>query len=132
MKTTGITVTEVSSEFVKKHSCRSYNSKLWEEIINRFDKYGKTKWYHAPAQGGYAYDRFYAQYTIPEGLMLFSEIGYSSSLSGSGFVKVAILNGEINKRYFGENNESIKNTKEGRAWLKDNVCKYGVAISNCI
>jgi hypothetical protein len=133
MKPTGIKVIEVSADFVKAHSCREYNPKEWDNTVNRFNKYKDVKWYYAEPQGGYAYERFYCEYTIEEGLRIFNKVSYSSCLSGGGFIRIVIINGEIYRNGFGvEGNDSIVNTKEGRKWLRDNICKYGIAVANGI
>lgn len=79
----------LTKEEIINHPTREYNPLAWEDRINRMDKFKDCQFYIAE-RDFYEYDRFYATYTIPEGLRLLNSISYSSSLTNNGFRKVHI------------------------------------------
>lgn len=132
MKNTGIKVTEVTREFVRENPDNvAYNARVWYEKVDGYAKYADVKFYHAAPQNGTAYDRFYVQYKIGEGLFLFGSLAMTSSLTNAGFARVVVINGEIQVNGFGnDGSERVVNNREGRKWLVDNLCKYGVVVTN--
>jgi hypothetical protein len=50
--------------------------------------YKDVVFYHVPKGDGYDYDRYYVEYTLPEGLRLFSDFGYSGRLTSGGFYRL--------------------------------------------
>lgn len=69
---------------------REYNPTEWDNIINRYLKYKNLTFYVARPQRGYSYNRYYAVYEIPEGIILLGSVSYSSCLSNNGFCRVTI------------------------------------------
>lgn len=83
-------VEKITEEQIRQEG-RDYNASEWDDIITRFAGYGKTTFYKALPQRGYAYTRYYAAYTI-EGINLFKEVSYISCMTNSGFAIITIDN----------------------------------------
>lgn len=79
------TMRMISESDVRNSDDKNYNEAVWNERITSLAKYDNVLWFVAEAGGGYDYDRYFVEYTLPEGLRLFSDFGYSSSLSSRGF-----------------------------------------------
>jgi hypothetical protein len=79
------TMRMISESDVRNSDDKNYNEAVWNERITSLAKYDDVLWFVAEAGGGYDYDRYFVEYTLPEGLRLFSDFGYSSSLSSRGF-----------------------------------------------
>ena len=75
----------ISESDVRNSDNKEYNEAVWNERITSLAKYDNVLWFVAEAGGGYDYDRYFVEYTLPEGLRLFSSFSYSSSLSSGGF-----------------------------------------------
>lgn len=69
---------------------RGYNPTIWDEKIDRFSSLKGIEFYKAEPQRGYDYTRYFAKYTLPEGLTIFKSVCYSSTLSNAGFSRVII------------------------------------------
>jgi hypothetical protein len=50
--------------------------------------YKDVVFYIAPKDEHYSYDRYFVEYTLPEGLRLFSDFGYSGSITNGGFYRL--------------------------------------------
>ena len=79
------TMRMISESDVRNSDNKEYNEAVWNERITSLAKYDNVLWFVAEAGGGYDYDRYFVEYTLPEGLRLFSSFSYSSSLSSGGF-----------------------------------------------
>jgi hypothetical protein len=88
--TQGVKAIKMTAEQVKADSAREYNASIWEQNVNRYSNYDDVQFYKVSKDDVYAYDRFYVVYTLPEGLRLLADFGYSSSLTSGGFYKVLI------------------------------------------
>lgn len=75
----------ISESDVRNSDNKEYNEAVWNKRITSLAKYDNVLWFVAEAGGGYDYDRYFVEYTLPEGLRLFSDFGYSCSLSNRGF-----------------------------------------------
>jgi len=81
--------TIITTEDLRNCDGRDYNPQVWESNINRMTQnYKDVVFYHVPKGDGYDYDRYYVEYTLPEGLRLFSDFGYGSSLTSGGFYRL--------------------------------------------
>lgn len=81
--------TIITTEDLRNCDGRNYNPQVWESNINRMiENYTDVVFYHVPKGDGYDYDRYYVEYTLPYGLRLFSDFGYSASLTSGGFYRV--------------------------------------------
>jgi hypothetical protein len=67
---------------------REYNPQTWERNINNMLKYSDVIFYQVKPDEHCQYHRYYCEYTLPEGLRLFSSFGYSSSLTNGGFYRL--------------------------------------------
>ena len=81
----GVKAIMMTAEQVKADSAREYNQQVWEQNVNRYSKYDDVQFYKVCRDEVYAYDRFFVVYTLPEGLRLLGDFGYSSSLTNGGF-----------------------------------------------
>jgi hypothetical protein len=81
--------TIITTEDLRNCDGRDYNPQVWETNINRMTQnYKDVVFYHVPKGDGYDYDRYYVEYTLPEGLRLFSDFGYGGSLTSGGFYRL--------------------------------------------
>lgn len=141
-------IIEVTAEEIINSSAREYNPAIWEEKVLSYSKYKGVQYFKDMDEN----EKFYVKYGIKEGLIFFSEISYVSCMHSGGFTRLLIVEGRYApselredsrfakitpttciayKRGFGEDGESrVVNSKEGRKWLVDNICKYGVAVTN--
>jgi hypothetical protein len=89
--TQGVKAIRMTAEAVKADSARDYNPSIWERNVDSYSKYSDVEFYKVNRDEIYGYDRFYVVYTLPEGLRLLSDFGYSSSLTSGGFYLAYIL-----------------------------------------
>jgi hypothetical protein len=81
--------TIITTDEIRNCDGRDYNPQVWETNINRMvTNYKDVVFYYVPKGDGYDYDRYYVEYTLPEGLRLFSDFGYSGSLTSGGFYRL--------------------------------------------
>jgi hypothetical protein len=81
--------TIITTEDLRNCDGRDYNPQVWETNIKRMTQnYKDVVFYHVPKGDGYDYDRYYVEYTLPEGLRLFSDFGYGGSLTSGGFYRL--------------------------------------------
>jgi hypothetical protein len=81
--------TIITTDEIRNCDGRDYNPQVWESNIKRMvTNYKDVVFYHVPKGDGYDYDRYYVEYTLPEGLRLFSDFGYSGSLTSGGFYRL--------------------------------------------
>ncbi len=134
-----LTVTKMTIEQMLDNEAKSYNERIWKEKVNGYAKYPKCQFYTIPADGKiYSYDRFFVTYQIPEGIILFSDFGYSSSITNNNFCAVFIReNGLYFNIYTSEiivNEKSgrIENSKEGRKFMAHQSKGFDTIWSNNI
>lgn len=132
MKSTQIKVVELSNEEMLNHTGKEYNPATWKQRVESMIARG-AKFYEAKPDKHYSYSRFFTEYRIPEGLYFLNDFSpYSSSLTSHGFARAYIIDGEIFTKGFGKDgDERVVNTKEGRKWLVENICKH-VMVTNCL
>ena len=81
--------TIITTDEIRNCETRNYNPQIWDSNINRMlERYKDVVFYHVPKGDGYTYDRYYIEYTLPDGLRLFSDFGYGSSLTSGGFYRL--------------------------------------------
>jgi hypothetical protein len=81
--------TIITTEDLRNCDERNYNPQIWERNINNMTaNYKDVVFYHVPRCNVYDYDRYFVEYTLPEGLRLFDSFGYSSSLTNGGFYRL--------------------------------------------
>lgn len=136
MKKENLNLKVVSLEEMKKHESGNYNREVWLEKIDRILSYDKDAVFYIQEKDPvFSYDRFFVTYKIEsEGLLMFTDFGFSSSINSIGFIRIHITkNGEVYTFKF-ESEEGeffrVKNSKEGRKWLSENVCSKGFYITN--
>lgn len=99
----GIYLSPLTEEEIRSESIRSYNPSVWDDRISRFMKQEDVQFYKLPRGNGYDYDRYYAVYTINEGIRLLNSVSYSSSLNSTGLCEVTIDPfGGLRRLFFGE------------------------------
>jgi hypothetical protein len=75
-------------EQIRNCKGREYNPRVWDNNIDRMAKYTDVVFYHVPRGDGYEYDRYFVEYTLPDGLRLFTSFGYSSTMTSGGFYRL--------------------------------------------
>ena len=79
----------LTTDEIRNCSGRNFNPWTWDENINSMiDKYTDVIFYLVKADEIYSYDRYFVEYTLPEGLRLFGSFGYSSSITNGGFYRL--------------------------------------------
>jgi hypothetical protein len=109
--------TIISTEQIRNCETRAYNPSEWDRAIDRFLKFQEVKFYHVPKGDGYDYDRYYAEYLLPEGLRLFNSVSYSSTLCNSGFGRVDIANITEDGKTFSDLLDLVSENKMDEAQL---------------
>jgi hypothetical protein len=110
---------KLTVEEIKNNDAKSYNESVWVRKIDTLVSAVKdVQFYMLPKDDVYAYDRFFASYTIPEGIRLFNSFDYSSMLSNAAFNWITIdENGAFEMFKLG-----MPNTDKGRELMVD-LCK---------
>ncbi len=93
---------KITTEELLQDERREYNPQTWEQMVNRMLKYGDTEFYVEKKEDSpYDYDKHYAVYTLPEGIRILNQIGYSGSIHNGGFAQAIISSdGQVFKREF--------------------------------
>lgn len=78
----------LTADEIRNCDGRNYNPTIWEQNVNDMLKYDDVVFYHVPRGNGYDYDRYYCEYTLPEGLRLINPFGYSAMISDRGFSRL--------------------------------------------
>ena len=79
----------LSVEEIRQCDGRNYNPQVWERNINRMlDNYKDVVFYKVDKDDLYSYDRYFVEYTLHEGLRLFGDFSYSSSMTSGGFFRL--------------------------------------------
>jgi|LakMenE01Jun11ns_1017448.scaffolds.fasta_scaffold9546686_2 hypothetical protein len=79
----------LTTEEIRNCDGRNYNPQTWENKINKMvENYKDVVFYFVPKCEIYHYDRYFVEYTLPEGLRLFSSFGYSGSITNGGFYRL--------------------------------------------
>lgn len=118
-QTQGVKAIKMTAEQVKADSKREYNPRLWEQRVDFYIKYEDVQFYKVSKDKRYSYDRFFVVYTLPEGLRLLADFGYSSALSSGGFYPAFISTLDI---IFDDNGDisEYKMLEEGHVYIKIN------------
>ena len=80
--------TILTTEEIRNCEGKNYNPQIWDENIDSMMKYTDVVFYHVPKGDGYDYNRYFVEYTLPEGLRLFKSFGYSGSITSGGFYRL--------------------------------------------
>lgn len=83
-----IKVTRVSETFVRNHDTKNYNEGAWNKQVDRILNYKDVEFYIAEKDNVYDYDRFFVEYTLPEGLRLWKDFGYGGGITNGGFYRL--------------------------------------------
>lgn len=79
----------LTTDEIRSCEGREYNPQSWETNIDRMvDNYKDVVFYHVAKGNGYDYDRYFVEYTLPEGLRLFGSFSYSNSITSGGFYRL--------------------------------------------
>lgn len=79
---------------------RSYNPQEWDKKIDRMLKFKDVLFYFVPKGDNYEYDRYFVEYTIPEGIRLFATCDYTSTISNGAFFSILKQNVSVNGETF--------------------------------
>lgn len=132
MKTIKLALKKLTNVELLNDNNREYNPGEWAKMVNRYSNYG-AEFYKVDKDDTYDYDRFYAVYSLPEGLRLFSPIGYGSMVHNGGFktVNLFLEDGEIVVFGFGDNGcGSAANTPKNRAILSKSSVERGAIYTS--
>lgn len=89
--TTNMKAIRMTTEEIRNCNGKDYNPQVWSANIDRLTKWcSDVQFYMAPKGEGYEYDRYFVEYTLPDGLRLFDSFGYSSGMSNGGFYRLDI------------------------------------------
>lgn len=84
-----MTATILTTEEIRNCEGRDYNPSVWDKNIDRMlQDYSDVVFYHVPKGDSYDYDRYFVEYTLPEGLRLFGAFGYSGAMTSGGFYRL--------------------------------------------
>jgi hypothetical protein len=155
--TTNLIITETTVEqIINDENANAYNPSTWKERTTSYLKYEDVRFYKSEGLNDYNEHDYFVAYTTKEGLRFWSQISYTSCLHNGGFTRMIIVDGKYMteelikqtssdpnfkglttnnlvayKRGFGKDQDQrVTNSKEGRKWLAENICKYGTAVTN--
>lgn len=83
-----IKVTRVNENFVRNHDTKNYNESAWNKQVDRILNYKDVDFYIAEKDEVYDYDRFFVEYTLPEGLRLWKDFRYGGGMTNGGFYRL--------------------------------------------
>ncbi len=125
-------VEKISTEQIRQEG-REYNASEWDRIINRKVAVNAT-FYVARKNDVWSYNRYFAVYTIEEGITFFGEVSYSSSLSSNGFCEIIITElGTVYRKLLSDKQGNLgrcTNDKANRLIMAGNSKKHGTIYSN--
>jgi hypothetical protein len=79
----------LTADEIRNSDGRNYNPQVWESNIKRMlDKYSNVIFYKVDKDTYYTYDRYFVEYTLYDGLRLFTKFSYSSSMTNGGFFRL--------------------------------------------
>lgn len=81
---------KLTKEQILECDGKNYNPRIWNENVNGMTKYDNVVFYVAKADDKYSYDRYFVEYTIPEGIRFFTSFGYSFAITSNPFSIVDI------------------------------------------
>lgn len=84
-----MTAKKLTIDEIRNDEKRNYNSSFWDKSIDEMiNSFADVVFYLVKKGNGYDYDRHFVEYTLPEGLRLFSSFGYGGSISNGGFYRL--------------------------------------------
>jgi hypothetical protein len=115
---------KITADQVLNSTEREYNPSVWAENVKRYTQYEDACFYVAKgSENGYSYDRYFVEYTIPEGIRFFKSFDYSASLTSYPFARVDIFPINAEGKHFGdivtEANGDQDKIAEGFKTIKD-------------
>jgi hypothetical protein len=79
----------LTTDEIRNCEGREYNPQSWETMVDRMvTKYADPVFYLVKTGDGYDYNRYFVEYTLPEGLRLFGSFSYSGGLTDGGFYRL--------------------------------------------
>lgn len=79
----------LTTDEIRNCDGRNYNPESWDKMVDRMvNKYKDVVFYYVPEGDGYDYDRYFVEYTLPEGLRLFGSFSYGSGITNGGFYRL--------------------------------------------
>jgi hypothetical protein len=79
----------LTTEHIRSCDGRTYNPSIWDRNIDRMlNDYKDVVFYKVNKDNVYGYDRYFVEYTLPDGLRLFGRFEYSSSITSGGFYRL--------------------------------------------
>ena len=79
----------LTTEEIRISNGREYNPSEWDRNINRYvDSYKDVVFYLVERDDIFSYDRYFVEYTLPDGLRLFGKFGYGGSITNGGFFRL--------------------------------------------
>lgn len=119
----GAKAIKMTAEQVKADSAREYNQKVWERNVDSYAKYENVEFFKVCKNKIFDYDRFFVVYTLPEGLRLLGNFGYSSMLHNGGFYQAFISSMDID---IDENGDilSCKMLEDNNVYIKIHKIRF--------
>lgn len=79
----------LTTDEIRNCDGRNYNPESWDKMVDRMvNKYKDVVFYYVPEGDGYDYDRYFVEYTLPEGLRLFGSFSYGGGITNGGFYRL--------------------------------------------
>lgn len=127
----GIYLSPLTEEEIRSEN-REYNPSAWDNTISRFMSYEDVQFYKLPKGNGFDYDRYYAVYTIDEGIRLMNSVSYSSCLNSTGLCEVSIDPfGGLRRYFFGDGDKRAdKGSAKNRTILAEMSKKRGCIFTS--
>lgn len=79
----------LTTDEIRNCDGREYNPESWDKMVDDMVKnYKDVVFYYVPEGDGYDYDRYFVEYTLPDGLRLFGSFGYGGGITNGGFYRL--------------------------------------------
>ena len=101
---------------------REYNPQTWETMVDRMvNNYKDVVFYHVAKGDGYEYDRYFVEYTLPEGLRFFGSFSYSDGITNGGFYKLGKVDVTKDGKTYADAMDMLEdgNIEEAKAMMAD-------------
>ena len=105
------TAFRMTADEIRKDKAREYNPREWDKVIDRFQSYRDTEFFKIQKVDVYGYDRFYAVYTLSDGMRFMNSVGYSSSLTNGGFAEAFIFEFDEDFKFYDNGRVEISTRK---------------------
>ena len=106
----------LTAEEIKNSNGRNYNPEIWDSKIQKMlNDNTDVIFYLVSKDDTFDYDRYFVEYTLPEGLRLFKSFCYSSAITNGGFYRLDKFNFTEDGKKMSDVMDLVKEGKQDEA-----------------